>query len=321
MTPALLDRLPPTRPGWLRRLAVANLAAQIGIMVTGATVRVTGSGLGCPTFPECFPGSFVPIADAGVAPLHQWVEFGNRLLTFVLVAIAGLLLIAALGRRPRRRRLTVLAALMPAGIIAQALIGGLTVLTGLAWGSVSLHFMVSAVLVWLSTALVQATAEDDVPGRPLLPGALRGLIAVSSAVLAALLLAGTLVTASGPHAGDPDTPRLGIGVEATARLHTELLFGYLGLLVGLGFALHAVAATPRVQRRFRVLVAVVLAQGALGGIQYALDVPELLVVLHVLGAGLTTAAAGALWFATVERTRSTIADDRTRDASPALRGP
>ncbi len=298
---ALLDRLPDVSPTTLRRLAVANLVAQVGIMVTGATVRVTGSGLGCPTFPECFPGSMVPVSHAEIAPLHQWVEFGNRLLTFVLIAIAGLVLLAALGQRPRRRRLTVLSAVMPVGIVAQALIGGLTVLTNLSWSTVSLHFLVSGVLVWLSTALVQATGEADVPGRPLLAGPLRGLIATSSGVLAALLLAGTLVTAAGPHAGDPDTPRLEAGVEAMAQLHAELLFGYLGLLVGLGFALRAVGAPARVERLYRVLVVVVVAQGALGGVQYVLGVPEVLVVLHVLGAGLTTAAAGALWFATTER--------------------
>ncbi|MBW0091260.1 COX15/CtaA family protein [Pseudonocardia sp. KRD-184] len=287
-------------------------------MVTGVTVRVTGSGLGCPGWPECFPGSMVPVSHADVAPLHQWVEFGNRMLTFVLVVIAALVLLAALGTRPRRRRLTLLAAVMPAGIVAQAVIGGITVLTDLAWGGVSLHFMVSAVLVWLSAGLVRAAGEGDGPALPLVPGAIRGLVAVSSGVLAALLVAGTLVTAAGPHAGDSATPRLGLGVEATAQLHAELLFGYLGLLVGLGFALHAVGAPAAVVRRFRVLLVVVLSQGALGGIQYAIGVPEVLVVLHVLGAGLVTAAAAALWFATVERSTAAVA---TRDAEPALAGP
>ncbi|WP_338053032.1 COX15/CtaA family protein [Pseudonocardia broussonetiae] len=315
---SVLDRLPVTSPTTMRRLAVANLVAQVGIMVTGVTVRVTGSGLGCPGWPECFPGSMVPVSHADVAPLHQWVEFGNRMLTFVLVVIAALVLLAALGTRPRRRRLTLLAAVMPAGIVAQAVIGGITVLTDLAWGGVSLHFMVSAVLVWLSAGLVRAAGEGDGPALPLVPGAIRGLVAVSSGVLAALLVAGTLVTAAGPHAGDSATPRLGLGVEATAQLHAELLFGYLGLLVGLGFALHAVGAPAAVVRRFRVLLAVVLAQGALGGIQYAIGVPEVLVVLHVLGAGLVTAAAAALWFATVERSTAAVA---TRDAEPVLTGP
>ncbi len=315
---SVLDRLPVVASSALRRLAAANLAAQIGIMVTGVTVRVTGSGLGCPEFPQCFPGSMIPVSNAEVAPLHQWVEFGNRLLTFVLVAIAGLLLLAALGTRPRRRRLTRLAVVMPVGIVAQALIGGATVLTDLAWGGVSLHFMVSALLVWLSVALVRATDEGEGPARPVVPGAVRGLIGVSSAVLAALLVAGTLVTAAGPHAGDADTPRLGLGVQATAQVHTELLFGYLGLLIGLGFALHAVAAPLALVRRFRVLLVVVLAQGLVGGVQYLLDVPEALVVLHVLGAGLVTAAAAAVWFATLDR-GPVLAP--APDAQPALARP
>lgn len=315
---SVLDRLPVAPPTVLRRLAGANLVAQIGIMVTGVTVRVTGSGLGCPTFPQCFPGSMIPVSNADIAPLHQWVEFGNRLLTFVLVAIAGALLLAALRTRPRRRRLTLLAALIPVGIVVQALIGGITVLTGLAWGTVSLHFMVSSALVWLSVALLRATTEGSGPPRPVVPGAIRALVAVSSAVLAALLLAGTLVTAAGPHAGDADTPRLGLGVETAAQLHAELLVGYLGLLVGLGFALRAVAAPPALERRFRLLLGVVLAQGLLGAVQYVLDVPEALVVAHVLGAGLVTAAAAAVWFATVDRGPVEAA---VPDARPALVGP
>jgi cytochrome c oxidase assembly protein subunit 15 len=317
---SVLDRLPVVPTTVLRRLAVANLAAQIGIMVTGVTVRVTGSGLGCPEFPECFPGSMVPVSHADIAPLHQWIEFGNRLLTFVLVAIAGLLLLAALGTRPRRRRLTVLAAVMPAGIVVQALIGGITVLTDLAWEAVALHFTVSAVLVWLSAGLVRATDDGAGPARTVVPGAIRTLVGVSSGVLAALLVAGTLVTAAGPHAGDAATPRLGLGVEAMAQVHVELLFGYLGLLVGLGFALHAVAAPPTLVRRFRLLIVVVLAQGALGGIQYAVGVPEVLVVLHVLGAGLVTAAAASVWFATVER-GPVRAPAATATGEPALVGP
>lgn len=314
---ALLDRLPATRPALMWRLAVVNLVAQVGIMVTGATVRVTGSGLGCPTFPQCFPGSFVPAPHPEVAALTQWVEFGNRLLTFVLVAIAGLCLLAALGSRPRRRRLTLLAAAMPAGVVVQAGLGGVTVLAELAWQTVSLHLLVSGVLVWLGAGLV-AEARATAPPRPAVPPAVRGLVVTSTAVLAALLAAGTLVTAAGPHAGDADTPRLALGVEVVARVHVELLFGYLGLLVGLGFALRAVHAPPALTRRFAVLCAVVAAQGALGGIQYALDVPELLVVLHVLGAGLTTAAAATLWYATSARTAAAATPEPAPRTAPVL---
>ena len=299
--PAVLDRFPPATPAVLRRLAVAAVVAQAGIAVTGSIVRVTGSGLGCPTWPQCFPGSLVPTPHPEVAALHQWVEFGNRLLTFAVVLVTGLCYLAALNTRPRRPRLVRLALVQPLGVVAQAVIGGFTVLLGLVWWSVSVHFLVSMVLVWLAVQLYDAAGEGGGPIRPLVPPAVRGLVATSTAVLALLLTAGTFVTAAGPHSGDADTPRLGIGVEATAQLHADLLFAYLGLLAGLGFALRAVGAPVVLRRRYGLLLAAVVAQGVLGGVQYALGVPEVLVSLHVLGAALVTVAAAAVWAATAER--------------------
>ena len=301
-------------PAALRRLAVAAVVAQAGLAVTGSVVRVTASGLGCPTWPECFPGSLVPTPHPEVAALHQWVEFGNRLLTFAVVLATALCLLAALATR--RPRLVRLAAVQPLGVVAQAVIGGFTVLRGLAWWTVAVHFLVSMVLVWLAVQLVHASGEGDGPGRPLVPRAVRGLVAGSTAVLAALLTAGTLVTAAGPHAGDARTPRLALGVAAAAQLHADLLFLYLGLVVGLGVALHVTArdggTAPALLRRYRLLVAAVVAQGVLGGVQYALGVPEALVSLHVLGAALVTVAAAAVWASTAER-----AAGPDRDGHPA----
>jgi heme a synthase len=305
--PALLDRLPAVSPAVMRGLAVAAVVAQAGIAVTGSVVRVTGSGLGCPTWPECFPGSLVPTPHPEVEPITQWIEFGNRLLTGVVVLVAGACLLAALGTRPHRRRLTVLALVQPLGVVAQAVIGGAVVLLGLVWWSVALHFLVSMVLVWLAVQLVYAASQGDGPPRPVVGGPVRGLVMLSSAVLAAVLVAGTFVTAAGPHAGDAATPRLNVNVESVAQVHAELLFGYLGLLAGLGFALRAVAAPRRLERRYVALVVVVLAQGLLGGVQYALGVPEVLVSLHVLGAALVTVAAAALWAGLTERPREPAA--------------
>jgi heme a synthase len=293
----------------MRRLAILTVVGQAGIAVTGSVVRVTGSGLGCPTWPQCFPGSLVPTPHAEVAALTQWIEFSNRLLTFVLVVATGLAFLAALNTRPRRSRLTLLALAQPLGVVAQAVIGGFVVLAGLVWWSVAIHFMVSMFFVWMAVQLVDAAGDGAGASRPVVGGAVRGLIATSTAVLAALLLAGTFVTAAGPHAGDATTPRLGLGVEATAQLHADLLFAYLGLLVGIGFMLRAVAAPERLRRRYRSVAVLVLAQGALGGAQYALGVPEVLVAFHVLGAGLVTVGAAALWSGTSERPAIVVAPD------------
>jgi cytochrome c oxidase assembly protein subunit 15 len=301
----------------MRPLAIAAVVTQAGIAVTGSVVRVTGSGLGCPDWPTCFPGRMFPDPHQDVAWVHQIVEFGNRLLVGLVSAVAIGCLVAALATRPRRRRLTLLAAAMPAGVAAQAVIGGITVRLGLAWWTVSVHFLVSMVLVWLAVLLVQASDKPDEPAEPPVPGSTaeslataptghdqsvpgptRTLVAASTAVLALLLTAGTMVTAAGPHAGDSDTPRLSLGVPLMAQLHAGLLIGYLALLVALGFGLRTEGKPVAVVRRYRLLLLAVVLQGALGITQYELGVPEILVSLHVLGACLVTAAAAALWSAT-----------------------
>ncbi|MGH3788931.1 MAG: COX15/CtaA family protein [Pseudonocardiaceae bacterium] len=278
-----------------RITAVAAVITQAGIAVTGSVVRVTGSGLGCPTWPQCFPGSLVPQPHPEVAALHQWIEFGNRLLVGVVGLVGLACLIVALLVRPRRRRLVLLAATMPVGVVVQAVIGGVTVLTGLMWWTVAVHFLVSMVLVWLAILLVAAFAEGDAPPRWHLPGPLRGLLYTATTVLAVLLIAGTLVTSAGPHAGDAATPRLAISVPALAQLHANLLIAFLGLLAGLGFALRAADVPGRTWRRYLMLVCVVLAQGTLGVVQYLTGVPEVLVSLHVLGAAAVVVAMAALW--------------------------
>jgi heme a synthase len=301
-----------------RSIAIAAVITQGGIAVTGSVVRVTGSGLGCPTWPQCFPGSLVPQPHPEVAALHQWIEFGNRLLTGLVGLVALACLVAALLIRPRRRRLVLLAATMPLGVALQAVLGGITVLTGLAWWTVAMHFLVSMVLVWLAVLLVGAFAEGDAPPRWQVPGPVRGLLGTATAVLAALLVAGTLVTAAGPHAGDATTPRLAIGVPVMAQLHADLLIGFLGLLTGLGFALRAVGVSSRTWWRYLVLMSVVLAQGALGLVQYLTGVPEMLVSLHVLGAASVVVAMAALW--TSCRIRDHVADPGARESRRPLAG-
>lgn len=281
-----------------RVFAVAVVIAQGGIAVTGSIVRVTGSGLGCPTWPQCFEGSLVPTEHPEVASLHQWVEFGNRTLTGVVGVIAALCVLAAWFDRPRRPRVVKLALVQFGGVVLQALIGGVTVLTGLLWWTVSVHFLVSMVLVWFAVLLVASLGEGDEPARPRVPRPLMTLQAVQAVVLGLLLLAGTFVTAAGPHAGDADTPRLDAPVDTLSQLHADLLFLFLGMLIALGFALKG---HPVSRRPYSALVATVVAQGALGMVQYWTGVPEVLVSLHVLGAGAVVVATAALWVSTRER--------------------
>jgi cytochrome c oxidase assembly protein subunit 15 len=284
-----------------RAIAAALVIAQGGIAVTGSIVRVTGSGLGCPTWPQCVAGSLIPVAHPEVAPLHQWVEFGNRTLTGVVGILAGLIVVAAWLGRPRRRRVLALAIVQLGGVALQAVIGGITVLTKLLWWTVSVHFLVSMGLVWLAVLLYRSLAEGDEPAEPLMPGALLKLQVVQAVVLGFLLLAGTFVTAAGPHAGDANAPRLGLPVDTVAQVHADLLFLFLGMLTAVGFAVHGLSTDAVLRRRYWLLVGVVLAQGTLGIVQYWTGVPEVLVSLHVLGAGAVVVATAGLWVASRSR--------------------
>jgi cytochrome c oxidase assembly protein subunit 15 len=304
----LVDVLPLPSLRAQRVVAALVILSQGGIAVTGAIVRVTASGLGCPTWPQCFPGSFVPVAHAEVPRIHQAVEFGNRMITFavVLTAIAAVL---AVTRARRRREVLVYAWLMPASTVVQAVLGGITVLTGLLWWTVAIHLLASMTMVWLSVLLYVKIGEPDNGVAQLqVPKALRALTFLSAAVLALILVTGTFVTGAGPHAGDKsvDRPVVRLQVEITTLVHAHstLLVAYLALLVGLGFALLAVRAARPIRTRLVVLVALVCAQGLVGTIQFITGVPAALVAVHVAGAAACTAATAALWASMRERTES-----------------
>ncbi len=281
------------------------ILTQGGIAVTGAIVRVTASGLGCPTWPQCFPGSFTPVPHAEVAGIHQAVEFGNRLLTFLVVLTAAAAVLAVTRAR-RRREVLVYAWLMPASTVAQAIIGGITVLTGLLWWTVAVHLLVSMAMVWLAVLLFVKIGEpDDGVVVTRVPKPLRQLTVLSALTLAAVLVTGTMVTGAGPHAGDksPDrpVPRLEVEITTLVHMHSSLLVAYLSLLVGLGFGLLTARASRDVMKRLAVVVVLVAAQGLLGTIQFFTGVPEALVALHVAGAAACTAATAALWASMRER--------------------
>ncbi|WP_218566681.1 COX15/CtaA family protein [Vallicoccus soli] len=271
----------------VRRLAVANLVAQVGIVVTGAAVRLTGSGLGCSTWPRCVDESWTPTPEYGV---HGAIEFGNRLLTYVLAAVALATLVAAWQHRPVRRDWRRLALLSFLGIPAQAVIGGITVLTQLNPWTVGLHFLASSVLVAVSTLLVRRTRDGGGPARPLVPRPMLLLGRAQLGVLGAVVVLGTVVTGSGPHAGDADVPRNGLDPAAVTQLHADAVFLLVGLTAATLVALQALGAPAAARRAWAWVLGVQLGQGAIGFVQYATDLPVALVAAHMLGSALLVVA-------------------------------
>lgn len=270
---------------FLRPLAWATLVANIGIVLTGGAVRLTGSGLGCPTWPRCTEDSYTP---HGELDYHSAIEFGNRTLTFVLVVIAVATLAA--GIATYRRDVTWMVSLLFLGIPAQAVIGGITVKTDLNPWVVAFHLLVSLAIISLTVRLLMSL---DGP----LPDPRRGWVTTLAwgtfAAGWAVLYLGTVVTGSGPHAGDEDAVRNGLDPRSTSQLHTDLVFLFVGLTIGLLFALLAAGGPRRAVRAVAVLLGIELAQGAIGFVQYATDLPVVLVGFHLLGAALV--AAGMTW--------------------------
>jgi cytochrome c oxidase assembly protein subunit 15 len=267
---------------WLRPLGWATLVANCVLVVTGGAVRLTGSGLGCPTWPRCTDESFTP---HGALELHSAIEFGNRMLTFVLVAVALATLVVAWqsGRRDLRR----IALALALGIPAQAVIGGITVLTDLNPWVVSFHLLCSLAIVGLSVVFLQ---RIDHPDPVVARGPVVGLAWATFAAAWAVLYVGTIVTGSGPHAGDVDSPRNGLNPLQISQLHADAVFLFVGLTLGLLFAVHAIGASAPVRTAVLVLLGLELAQGAIGFVQYFTDLPIVLVGLHMLGAAAISAS-------------------------------
>lgn len=282
-----------SKPTVLRPLALASLIANIGLVVTGAAVRLTGSGLGCPTWPKCTDQSYTSTAEMGV---HGAIEFGNRVLGIVLGLIALATFIAALLHRPRRRSLILLALAAGLGIPGQGVIGGITVLTDLNPWVVGLHFLLSMGLITLTYALWQRTAEGDAPTRPLVARPLRHLAALTALVSAAVIVLGVVVTGSGPHAGDRGAKRNGLDPATISQAHADLVFLLIGLSVALWFALRAIGAPAPAVKAAGLFVVVELAQGLIGFVQYFTHLPAVLVGAHMLGACLVwVATLNVLW--------------------------
>lgn len=272
--------------------AIADLAANVLLVVTGGAVRVTESGLGCPTWPQCHEGSLTPREEMGI---HGVIEFGNRMLTWVLVAVAIGTWVAAMRYRPVDRISRRLATGIALGVPAQAVIGGITVLTQLNPWVVSLHFLVTMVIISLATWLVYRTR----PGRPSLPvdNSPLGRFAVYLcwalyAVTWVTIYLGTVVTGSGPHAGDADAHRNGLEPTQATQLHVDAVWALVGL--GLALLLLAFAAQLALRRSAMVFGGVLILQGVIGYVQYATNLPALLVVLHMFGSAVLMIGATTL---------------------------
>ena len=288
----ITSRLPVTVDKTVQRLAVSSLVGQIVLVVTGGAVRLTSSGLGCPTWPRCTDTSLVNTPEMGI---HGIIEFGNRLLTFALAAVAVMMLVYLWNLRKERRDLFLLALGLLASIPAQAIIGGITVLSGLNPWVVGLHFLVSMALVVFATLLVNRaygrTGKARTVALPALPGAARPVMSAVALFSALAVCLGVVVTGAGPHAGDADAPRNGLDWDLFSHIHAAP--AYL-VTAGALFALYLVLRN-RIAGPFRtavlLLLAVTVLQGVIGFTQYYNGIPALLVAVHMLGAALLMSAA------------------------------
>ncbi len=311
-------RPPATDHGWLRRVVLANLVVQVGVVVTGGLVRLTGSGLGCPTWPQCVPGSFTPVARQAQG-VHKLIEFGNRTLAGVLTVAAVAVVVAVWRWAPHRRALRRLSLLPLLGVFAQAVLGGITVLTQLNPASVAAHFLLSMLLVGLSALLVYRVGEGDGPSLPVVRAEVRVLARVTAVMGAVVLVLGTVVTGSGPHSGDAVHPtRFGFDPRSVAWVHADAVMLFLGLVLATLVAVRVSDAAAAVQRAWLVVLAVTLLQGFIGYLQYYTGLPEAVVALHMLGASLLVVALTRAMLAM--RTRSALAPMRGHAAIPAVRG-
>ncbi|HEV2810080.1 MAG TPA: COX15/CtaA family protein [Acidimicrobiales bacterium] len=273
--------LPAVSPARYRRITLFAVVALAFIVLTGAAVRLTGSGLGCTDWPTCEQGRLAPgeITDA-----PAMIEFVNRLITG-LVSVAVILAVAGAARRiPRRRDLVWLAAGLVAGVLGQIVLGGLVVLFELSPRLVMGHFLVSMLILWNAVVLHHRAGR---PGGPVTPLVGRSLVQLARCIFvvgALVIFTGTVVTASGPHAGDTQATRLGLDVPDVARVHGlwVVLLVVLTLVLTVGSARQA--APSSVQRAARLLVVVLAAQAAIGYTQYFTGVPVVLVGFHILGA-------------------------------------
>jgi heme a synthase len=248
-------------------------------------VRLTGSGLGCPTWPECTPGSYTPVPNQAEGQLHAWIEFGNRLLTFVLLFTALAVVIIAFRSSKNaitKRRVRALAALQILGILGQGLLGGITVLTGLHPATVAAHFLLS---IFLISGAISLRYEMIGIIKQAPTGLISSLIPILIWLTLIVIIVGTIVTGSGPHAGDADAKRFGLDPKSLSWLHADLVIALLVLTTILWLLIRQTNANL-LTRKIQIFLLISLSQGLIGYIQYVTGLPELVVGFHLLGAAL-----------------------------------
>jgi cytochrome c oxidase assembly protein subunit 15 len=272
---------------WTRAVLIANLVGQIGIIGTGGAVRLTGSGLGCSTWPNCEPGQFTPQFHEATS-LHPYIEFGNRTLTGVLGIIAVLVAVAVWTDLKRSASYRALGFVPIVGVLMQALIGGIVVLLHLHPGWVSLHFGVSGALVAASLYLLHRSGEgDSVPTLVVGPRA-RALAWTLAGLTAVVVVLGVLTTGAGPHSGDAEVGyRIAIDPALLTRWHAAAVWAFLAVLAA--YLVSVRGGPAPVRRAALILFGITLAQGLIGYVQYFTDLPELLVGLHMIGAAVLIA--------------------------------
>src|SRR3954469_3766149 len=280
-------------PARFRVVALAALVAMVLIVGTGVGVRLTGSGLGCSSWPGCEPGRVI-------APLGypHWVEFGNRIVSGFVVIVSLLAVTAALLRTPRRRDLTWLSVGLVAGVLGQVVLGALTVHFDLRPPWVMAHFLLSMLLVLDAAVLHWRSGEPDGPRSPVVRREVQWLTTAIVGVGAAVLVLGPVVTGTGPHSGDKRSTRFDLDLRTVAQAHADAVMLLIGLTVALGLLLAATGAWQRTRLPYQVLIGLIVAQAAIGFTQYALHLPAGLVEVHILGATLFWLAAIRMQLAT-----------------------
>jgi len=314
---------PKVTPGAYRRMTLVALVMVATIIVTGAAVRLSGSGLGCPDWPNCDRSTLV-----GVANSHQVIEQVNRLFTGAMMVALIVTVLGSLRRVPRRRDLTRLSLALVVGVVAQGVVGGIVVRTHLHPAAVQLHYVLSIVIVTAAMVLHRRAGEDaradgTVVHRATVPARVARHVRAVVVLLGATLLAGTVVTGSGPHSGSASDPskirRFGFAVSSVARVHSALVWATLLATLGLALRLRGTSHRRVLDDALSLFVLAALAQGGVGYVQYALGVPAGLVGLHVLGSVIVWIAALNLWLTCRTAASATAVLDDTIGAAAALR--